>query len=178
MKLKGKKIYLRPITLEDANEEYVHWLNDKEVNQYLESRFVLATVENVKKFIEGILKSENNYFFAIVDIESNKHIGNIKLGSVNTYHKRADIGILIGDKNYWGKGIGTEAITLISDFAFNHLYLDKVMAGCYANNLGSYKAFLKCDFVEEGLFKHHCVSATGDVVDVYMLAKFRKNFNE
>lgn len=161
--------------MHDATEAYVNWLNDKEVNQYLESRFVLATVENVKKFIESVIVSTNNYFFAIVDRESDKHIGNIKLGPVNTFHKRADIGILIGDKNYWGRGVATEAIALISAFAFNQLNLDKVMAGCYANNVGSYKAFIKCGFVEEGLFKQHCISATGDVVDVHMLAKFRSN---
>jgi ribosomal-protein-alanine N-acetyltransferase len=173
MKLVGKKIYLRPITIGDASIEYVNWLNDKEVNQYLESRFVLATIENVRKFIESVLVSNNNYFFAIIDVETDKHIGNIKLGPINTFHKRGDIGILIGDKNYWGKGIGTEAIFLISEFAFNNLNLDKVMAGCYANNIGSYKSFFKCGFVEEGLFKNHCISATGEVVDVYMLAKFK-----
>jgi ribosomal-protein-alanine N-acetyltransferase len=171
--LPGKKIYLRPITLADATQEYVDWLNDKEVNQYLESRFVLATIENVKKFIESVSKSENNYFFAIVDNESHTHVGNIKIGPVNTFHKRGDIGILVGNKNFWGKGVATEAISLISDFAFNNLNLDKVMAGCYSNNIGSYKAFIKCGFVEEGLFKHHCISATGEVVDVHMLAKFK-----
>lgn len=173
MKLIGDKIYLRPIAIEDANEEYVNWLNDKEVNQYLESRFVFATIENVKKFIDSILQSDNNYFFAIVDNETNKHIGNIKIGPINSYHKRGDIGILIGDKNFWGKGVASDAIFLLAEFAFAKLNLDKVMAGCYANNIASYKAFIKCGFVEEGLFKKHCISSTGEVVDVYMLAKYK-----
>lgn len=172
MKLEGKTIYLRPIKIEDANSTYVNWLNDKEINQYLESRFVLATTENVKKFIENIIQTTDTFFFAIIDKITNEHIGNIKLGPVNTYHKRGDIGLLIGNKKYWGKGIGTEAIALISDFAFNNLNLDKIMAGCYANNIGSFKAFIKCGFVEEGLFKHHCISATGEKVDVFMLAKY------
>lgn len=159
--------------VDDATQEYVDWLNDKEVNQYLESRFVLATRENVEKFIQHTLLSPDTYFFAIIDTATQLHVGNIKIGPVNTYHKRADIGILIGDKNFWGKGIATEAIALIAEFAFNQLNLDKVMAGCYSNNIGSYKAFIKCNFIEEGLFKHHCVSVTGEVVDVHMLAKFK-----
>ena len=57
MILKGKDIFLRPITENDATEEYVAWLNDKEVNQFLESRFILASVCNVKKFI---VETNNN----------------------------------------------------------------------------------------------------------------------
>ena len=173
MKLIGKKIYLRPIALEDASEEYVSWLNDTDVNQYLESRFVLATIENVKKFIEATLQSDSNYFFAIIDNATNKHIGNIKIGTISNIHKRGDIGILIGNKNFWGKGIASEAIELLTEFSFNELNLNKVLAGCYANNIGSYKAFIKCGFQEEGLLKKHCLSSIGEVIDVYMLAKYK-----
>ena len=66
MKLEGKTIYLRPIKIEDANSTYVNWLNDKEINQYLESRFVLATTENVKKFIENIIQTTDTFFFQLL----------------------------------------------------------------------------------------------------------------
>ena len=171
MILKGKEYFLRPITIEDATDRYVNWLNDKEINQYLESRFVLATKENVKKFIEQTIGSGNNYFFAICENDSAQHIGNIKLGPINNHHKRADIGILIGEKSFWGKGAGSEAISLITRYAFDVLGLRKVNAGCYSNNLGSEKAFLKCGFVREGLFKNHCISEGGLVVDAICLGK-------
>jgi len=176
MILKGEKYYLRPITIEDTTDRYVDWLNDKEVNQYLESRFVLATKENVKKFVEQIISSGNSYFFAICENGSHQHIGNIKLGPVNLHHNRADVGILIGEKSFWGKGAGSEAITLITSYAFDVLGLRKVNAGCYGNNLGSEKAFLKSGYIREGFFKDHCISEGGIVVDAIYLAKINPKY--
>jgi [ribosomal protein S5]-alanine N-acetyltransferase len=173
MKLTGGKIYLRPISIDDTSEEYVNWLNDKDVNQYLESRFEVASMENLRSFIEITLLSKDNYFFAIVDNQTDKHIGNIKIGPVNRSHKRGDIGILIGDKKFWGKGIATEAISLVSEFALSNLNLNKVTAGCYSNNIASYKAFLNCGFVEEGFLNNHYISSTGEGVGSFLLAKFK-----
>jgi [ribosomal protein S5]-alanine N-acetyltransferase len=170
--LKGKNIYLRPILETDATDEYVNWMNDKAVNQFLESRFVLATIQNVKKFIVDTNANASNYFFAMCLNSSNKHIGNIKLGPINHHHKRGDIGLMIGDKSCWGKGYGTEAIGLISNFGLNELKLNKVTAGCYSNNKGSEKSFLKNGFVVEGVFKNHFMDANGVWVDLISLSKF------
>jgi len=171
MILKGKDIFLRQITENDATEEYVAWLNDKEVNQFLESRFILASVCNVKKFIVETNINELNYFFAICLNSNNKHIGNIKLGPINHHHKRGDIGLMIGDKNQWGKGYATQAIELISEYALDFLKLNKVTAGCYSNNKGSEKSFLKNNFVIEGIFKKHFIDAKGLWVDLISLSK-------
>jgi RimJ/RimL family protein N-acetyltransferase len=173
--LKGESIYLRPITESDATDEYVNWMNDKSVNQYLESRFVLATEENVKNFIVSTNSNKLNYFFAICLNSNDKHIGNIKLGPINHHHKRGDIGLLIGDKNQWGKGYGTQAIHLISHFALNHLMLNKVTAGCYSNNKGSEKSFLKNGFIIEGIFKNHFLDSNQNWVDLISLSKLNAN---
>jgi ribosomal-protein-alanine N-acetyltransferase len=170
----GKKICLRPITIEDANDIYVSWLNDKEVNQFLESRFVFATKENVKNFIETTISSDSNVFFAICEMQNNRHIGNIKLGPINKYHKRADIGILIGEKSCWGKGYGAEAIKLITEYAFDILGLKKVNAGCYSNNFGSEKAFQNAGFQREGLFRSHFLSVSGEWVDLIYFAMYNE----
>jgi ribosomal-protein-alanine N-acetyltransferase len=171
MILKGKDIFLRPITENDVTEEYVSWLNDKDVNQFLESRFVLASIQNVKKFIIETNLNSLNYFFAICLNETDKHIGNIKLGPINHHHKRGDIGLMIGDKNNWGKGFATQAIGLISEFGLNHLKLNKITAGCYSNNKGSEKSFLKNGFIIEGNFKNHFLDANSVWVDLISLSK-------
>ena len=126
--LQGDRIYLRRLTEDDASEDYVRWMNDPEVNQYLESRFCTHTIESTKAFIRSVT-NDNNYQFGIFIKETGKHIGNIKIGSINHYHRYADIGFLIGEKTYWGKGIATEAIKLATDFAFKSLKLHKLWGG-------------------------------------------------
>ena len=54
-----------------------------------------------------------------------KHVGNIKLGPINSYHKRAEIGLMIGDKSVWGKGIATKVIRMVTHFGFSELNLLK-----------------------------------------------------
>ena len=94
--------------------------------------------------------NKDNIFLAIVLKDNKKHIGNIKIGPINWYHRLAEIGIMIGEKDCWGKGYAAEAISLLADFAFSKLNLHKLTAGCYEQNQGSLKAFQKAGFeVEE-----------------------------
>ena len=87
-----------------------------------------------------------------------------KIGDVNHYHRHGDIGLLIGEKDTWKRGIATEAIRLCVAFAFLNLNLNKVTAGMYAPNVGSYKAFLKNGFREIGRLRKH-VFYEGEYVD-------------
>ncbi len=149
----GKRISLRPLTISDVTNTYVNWLNDKKINQFLESRFIKHTQENVKDFVKKIQIDSNFLFYTIINNDSKKHIGNIKLGPINWIHRTSDIGILIGDKNSWGKGYATDAITMLTNFSFSDLNLHKITAGIYEENIGSLKAFLKSNFEIEGFRK-------------------------
>lgn len=150
--IEGKKIFLRRLTEDDVTEDYVRWMNDPEINQYLESRFSTQTIESIKIFIRTVTNDEN-YQFGIFVKETGKHIGNIKVGGVNPIHKYADIGFIIGEKEYWGKGFASEAIKLATDFAFRILGLHKIWGGAYASNIASIKAFLKNGYEQEGIKK-------------------------
>ena len=169
----GERIYLRRLTENDASEAYVRWMNDPDINQYLESRFYVQTIESTKTFIRSVT-NDNNYQFGIFIKETDQHIGNIKIGSINHYHKYADIGFLIGEKEYWGKGIASEAIKLATDFAFRTLKLHKLWGGAYAPNVGSMKAFLKNGYVEEGVKKSPYL-CNGVYVDDIMFGKINSN---
>ena len=174
MKINGERIYLRPVKVADARMEYVRWLNDPEVNQFLEIRFVRHTLPALKKYIAKVLKNPDTIFLAIILKDGYKHIGNIKLGPIDKNHKLAEIGIMIGDKNSWGNGYATDAIKLLTDYAFNELKLHKIIAGAYENNIGSVKAFLKLGFCEEGRRKKHFLY-NGKWIDDVLLAKKRRN---
>lgn len=168
----GERIYLRIINLSDANKKYCRWLNDREINQYLESRFEKWSLKKLKDYIRKTKEDKDYIFLAIVTKDTNIHIGNIKLGPINRHHKFADMGIIVGDKAFWGKGVATEAIELMVSYAFNTLKLHKLTAGAYANNVGSIKAFKKAGFKIEGLRKKH-FRDKNDYVDAVLLGKIK-----
>lgn len=151
------RVLIKPLSETSISEQYLTWMNDPEVLKYTESRWKKYDENDLKIFIQNMNKSENDYLFGIFITDTGKHIGNIKIGNVNQYHKFADLGIIIGTKEEWGKGYATEAMKLAVDYAFTQLKLYKVTAGVYANNLGSIKALEKAGFRECGIHINHCV---------------------
>lgn len=149
------RITLKRLTPQDVTQAYVDWMNDEEAVQYLESRYNKHSIDDVKEYVAQVSNSKDHYLFGIFCRENNLHIGNIKIGSINHFHGFADVGLIIGNKGMWGKGIATEAIALVTDYAFNGLKLNKLIAGIYANNIGSYKAFIKCGWKDAALLKKH-----------------------
>jgi len=166
--IEGKNIYLRKVRISDGNEQYRKWMEDPEINQFLESRFEKWPVKKLKKYIKNVNKNPDYLFLAIIHKTSKKRVGNIKLGPINRRHKFADIGIIIGEKEFWGKGLASEAIRLITDYAFNKLKLHKLTAGAYISNLGSTRAFEKVGFKIEGVKKKHYFY-NGTYVDAVLL---------
>lgn len=167
--LEGKRIYLREVRKSDVNQNYYNWMNDPEIIQYLESRFFPNSLDSINEYVAGKAGDRGNVFFAIVLRGCNKHIGNIKLGSINWIHRYGEIGIIVGEKKYWGKGYGTEAISLMIKYAFNVLNLHKVFAGIYSPNKASIRAFENAGFVVEGVKKEQCFF-NGVYVDLIFLA--------
>lgn len=149
--IEGQDIYLRELKPEDVSQAYVDWMNDPDIMRFTEARFKQWSFDELTDFVKKCYNSQSDYMFGIFDKVTHNHIGNIKLGPVNPHHKFASIGLIIGNKDYWGKGIATDAIQLVTAFAFDELKLNKVTAGAYANNTASIKAFEKCGFNHEGL---------------------------
>lgn len=140
----GERIYLKIMQERNASADYCNWLSDSEVNKYLETKS--ATSQELKNYIKEKLADDNCLFFGIFMKIDNKHIGNLKLELIDWQKKSADFGILIGDKNYWGQGLATEATKLIVDFAFNKLNLEILKLGVIADNLAALKVYEKIGF--------------------------------
>jgi RimJ/RimL family protein N-acetyltransferase len=168
----GQKIYLRPVEAGDANQSYCRWMNDPEVTRYTESRFSTHTVESIKCYIEKEMQS-GSIFLAIVAKENDKHIGNIKIHRIDKQHKHGEMSLLIGDRDYWGMGVATEAIKLMTDYAFTGLGFHKLYASAYSVNPGSIKAFKKAGFKEEGIMKEQYFCEDG-YVDAVLLGLINK----
>lgn len=147
----GERLLLRNLGAEDATDRYLAWLSDAVVTRHLEVRFSPPdSVDDLVKFIFANNASSDTLMLGIFLRSDGRHIGNIKLGPINRHHGTGDIGLVIGDRSEWGKGHAHAAIELLTDYAFTRLNIAKLTAGCYADNEGSRRAFLKAGFFEEG----------------------------
>jgi RimJ/RimL family protein N-acetyltransferase len=169
--LKSYRLYLRPVELSDVNDNYVRWMNDREVNQYMETRFRQQTREDIEMYVASMIQKPNVHFFAILFKKSSRHIGNIKLEVTSPIHRRGELSLFVGEKECWGKGFASEAIRLVRDFGISELGLHKLTAGCYSNNIGSAGAFEKAGFTREAVLKEEYL-CEGQWVDRYCYAFF------
>jgi len=141
--LQGDVVCLRETLLSDCNATYLGWLNDKEVNRYLETRFSPQNIKTITEFVHKTNTTPDSYLCAIVHKQSGRHVGNVKVGPIHPCYRRADISYFIGDRSVWGQGCGTEAIALMTRFAFRDLGVRKLKAFVRAFNFGSSKVLVK-----------------------------------
>lgn len=168
--LESDRLFLKRLTLNFLTENYLSWLNDSDVNKYLETKSGY-TLKKLKEFLTNV-ERDNIYFWAIIRKDNLQHIGNIKIDPINESHKTGEYGILIGDKASWGHGYGSEASLKILDYCFSEkLNLRKVTLGVVSDNKAALSLYQKLGFVQEGLYKKH-VFHDNKWCDVVRMAKF------
>lgn len=153
--LTGDSVYLRPLERADVNERYLSWLNDPEVNRFIDAAQFPQTIEKLERYVAAVEASPTDVMFAIVTKDDDRHIGNIKLGSIHWVHRHADLGLLIGEKAAWGRGHGVDATRLLLRYAFRHLNLHKVTLWVNTENPGAQRVYEKAGFVVEGRHRSH-----------------------
>lgn len=149
----GGQIYIRELTVEDVSPEYVGWLNDSHINQFMEVRHTVSTEKSCRAFVQSMLDDPSSFLFGIYSASDGRHIGNIKIGFINWHYKSGQISFFIGDKSCWGRGYASEAILLVNRFGFCELGLERLEAGCYESNFASLKALMRCGYSVEGFFR-------------------------
>jgi RimJ/RimL family protein N-acetyltransferase len=141
-KLVGKKCYLSPIDVNDV-EKFTEWLNDLEVTKYLILYPHIISIENEKGFLEKLSKEHT---YSVIDNDTNELIGNCGYGDIDHINQTAEVGIFIGNKKYWNKGYGTEALSLLLDYGFKALNLYNIFLKVYSFNERAKKSYEKVGF--------------------------------
>ena len=157
----GEKIYLRALYPEDLEKGYHDWINDPETNRFIMGGIFPTPMARLKEYYEKVIASDNDVMFAIVDKKTDTYIGNIKLGGIDWVNRVAHCGRMIGDKRYWGKGYGTEALSLVLDYAFMTLNLNKVYNIIVEGNAAALKSCEKLGMKKEGRFSQARFIDTG-----------------
>lgn len=163
---------LRILTAKDVSEEYLTWMNDSEIVKFTEQRYEKHTIGDIEYFVREKFASDADFLFGIFTGE--QHVGNIKLGPVDWWHKTGEVSYLIGNKNFWGRGLGTSVVRKVVKFAFEELKLEKLNAGYYEPNEASGRVLSKCGFQIEGVRKQQFLY-NGERIDHVLVGILRHN---
>ncbi len=149
----GEKIKLCEYRKEyvEAAQQYV---NDPEVKRLLHPGIpYLYTLEDEQKWFEGISGGKDEYSFAITTLEDGKYIGGCGVNSIDWKNSVAVVGIFIGDKDYWGKSYGTDAMKVFIKFIFEQMNINKIKLHTFSFNKRAIKSYEKCGFKIEGILR-------------------------
>lgn len=144
----GAHVYLRPVEADEATR-IVPWFNDPEVSRFLRRYRPLSVTEEVE-FLQKLRGSDTELVLGIALRETDDLIGTIGLNNIDARNRHAAFGIGIGDKQYWGKGYGTEATGLIIRHAFQTLNLNRLWLHVYEFNTRALRVYEKLGFQIEG----------------------------
>lgn len=172
--LDSEKIYLRSFKKSDINIWY-DWFNDSVVTEHVNKGIFPNTESSQEEYFNTISKSKNDVQLAIILKENDLLVGIIGIHKIDWIHRRGDISVFIGDKSQWGKGLATEAISLVIKHAFTKLNLRKLTAGMWSSNAGCKRCFEKNGFALEGTLKKQFFYK-GSYVDEYRMGLFREDW--
>ncbi len=149
--LETEHYLIRPFKESDA-ELWQKWDVDEAVQEHMpEPMNESQDIAGQYAYIKECEADEEGRYWSI-ETKTGETIGTVALTDINEYHKIAEIGIVIGDKTWWGKGAATEVVRAIVDYAFDTLGLMRVSAEAEAGNIGIAKVLEGVGFTQDGLF--------------------------
>ena len=173
----GKNIRLRGVERSDIQRFY-EWLNDPEVTAGLSLYLPMSMTDEEKSFerLAQTPQDEKPLAIEIKDGETWRLIGNSGIFNLEWPNRSAEFGIFIGDRSYWNKGYGTEAVELILKHGFETLNLNRIYLRVYSTNPGAKRAYEKAGFVNEGLLRE-AVYRHGKYADVHIMSVLRSEWH-
>jgi RimJ/RimL family protein N-acetyltransferase len=150
--IESKTYTIRPFSTNDA-ELWQEWDINHDVQAFMPEPFNdVQDIEEQYKYIDDCETDEEGFYWSI-ETKDGTIIGTVALTEFSDYHEVANLGIVIGDKHYWGKGVATEVITTLVGYAFEHLNISRISAEVEEGNIPMMKALKKVGFKQDGLFE-------------------------
>jgi RimJ/RimL family protein N-acetyltransferase len=159
--IEGKIVNLRAPEMTDLERNH-RWVNDREVTRFLVLRYPmsLAAEEGWMRERTSKVMTFDAPFFAI-ETKDGRHIGNTNLFDVQPENSCADLGIMIGEKDCWSQGFGSDALRTLLRFGFEEMNLHRIALNVYAFNERGIACYRKVGFVEEGRMRERIFTEGG-----------------
>ena len=173
--LAGRTTYLRALELDDL-EHFWRWFADREIVRYSLGGWLFPTSRwETQQWLEQTLADKRALSLGIVEQATDRLIGYGGITSISQINRSGEYFLLIGDKQCWGKGYGTEVTRLIVHYGFVTLNLHRIMLTVSSPNVGAVKAYTRAGFEVEGCMRDACYR-DGAYHDKLIMAILRPNW--
>lgn len=171
--IKGKKAYLTGVN-RGSIKQFMDWRNEPELRQYFREYREISDAMQENWYNNRVLNNDKQVDFEIHEIDNGKLIGHCGLYYINWVNRTGEFGIYIGDRNFRNGGYGKEALSLLIDYGFKTLNLNRIWCEVFSNNaaIGLYR---KIGFVDEGMLRQHHYD-DGKYLDSYMLGLLKEEW--
>lgn len=173
---KGNLVRLKVIDLDEFAPALAKWLQDSEYSRLEgDGPAMLATPKQVQAYFEK--PDKDSYFFGIHALADDRLIGDIALDGIDWAAGNAWLGIGVGDRDYWGKGYGTDAMQVMLRFAFQEMNLHRVTLNVFEYNPRAIRCYEKVGFKHEGRLRG-CLNRDGRRWDLVHMGILHNEWEE
>lgn len=174
--LQGARVSLEPFASDHLHDPaYLSWLRDYEVMKTIgrPEYYDQVTFEEVAEYVQRITESDVDEFFAIR--YEGAFVGTAKAGHIDREAGIADIGVMVGDRSVWRRGVASDALAVLCSHMFGAGGMRKLTCRVMANNPAMLRVFEKLGFQQEGLLRRH-IPFEGRFVDLTICGCFADEF--
>ena len=179
--LQGERVRLRPLRVDDA-AAFQPWINDPEVQRLSGVRGGQYSLPAQEEYVRARLVNDWEHGFAlaieVMEIEGSppRLIGNLELRRLEAVERRAEIGIMIGDREFWSRGYGEDAMRTVCRYGFHDLDLHRIELNVAAFNARAVRCYEKVGFTVEGRLRDHRY-VSGRYYDTLLMGLLRGDFD-
>ena len=169
-----KRVYLRALEPDDYKTSIL-WRKDDEIWGMLGGAKYFVSEAYERSWVEKSIFDSKDLKLAICLIEDDKYIGNVYMTDINMINRSCHSHVLIGDKDYWGRGYAREALMLAVDYMFKERNIHRIQANILESNIASLKMHEKCGYKVEGLLRDS-VYKNGAYQSQYVLSLLKEEY--
>lgn len=168
------RVYLRALEPDDYKTS-IEWRRDNEIWGMVGSTKYFVSEAYEKKWVEDTIFNSRNIKLAVCEVNSNKYIGNVYATDIDQTNRSCTTGVLIGNREYWGRGYASEAYRLLLDYLFNERNVYRVQAYVLESNEASMKMHQKVGYKIEGTLRQS-VYKNGRYQNQVLLSLLKEEF--
>lgn len=175
----GDLVYLTAPDPEQDAGLLARWMRDSEFVRMMNTDPAkLLSIDKHKEWLEKNLVEEqrsDELFFLIRTLQEENTIGLIGLDGIRWVHGDAWVGIGLGERDYWGKGYGTDAMLVLQRYAFEELNLHWLSLTVFDYNQRAVRSYEKSGFIVEGRARQY-LNREGQRYDMVFMGILREEW--